>query len=125
MPAGRPCKFQNASQMQLAVDDYFATRDDSNRPTVTGLALALDLTREGLTNYEARDEFYDTVKKAKARVQEFIENRLYDPNATGCIFNLKNNFGWKDQNATDITTGGDKITVGLVRFGDIAPNTPT
>ena len=38
-----------------------------------------------------------TIRKAKARIEAFIETRLYGNNVTGCIFNLKNNFDWKDK----------------------------
>lgn len=97
MQVGRPPKYATPEDMQAIVDTYFATRDVNNRPTVTGLALALGMSRQALIDYSNKDEFLDTVKSAKARVEEFNENRLFDPNATGCIFNLKNNFGWKDK----------------------------
>lgn len=75
-----------------------------SRPTVTGLALALDLTRQGLLEYEEKGEFSDTVKKAKARVEQFIEDRLFENAPAGAIFNLKNNFGWKDK--TEVEQSG-------------------
>lgn len=117
---GRPPKYNNAAEMQHLIDMYFLicrVHQTGNtelltdlpvedqlyvndihdaHPTVTGLALAIDLTRQGLIEYENKPEFSDTVKKAKARVEAYIEQRLYYQNATGCIFNLKNNFGWKD-----------------------------
>lgn len=74
---------------------------EETRPLVTGLAISLDLTRQGLINYEGRPEFVDAVKKAKARVENFLENRLHDGHVAGPIFNLKNNFNWRDER-TDI-----------------------
>jgi hypothetical protein len=105
----RPVKWENAEDMKVAIDAYFNDIEEHNlnnenkkHPTVTGLALALDLTREGLMFYINKNEpFADTIKKAKARVEEYIEQRLYYPNATGCIFNLKNNFGWEDQSVVN------------------------
>lgn len=113
---GRPPKYATPEDMQAVVDTYFATRDTNHRPTITGLALALGMSRQALLDYSEKDEFVDTVKKAKARVEEFVENRLYDPNATGCIFNLKNNFGWKDKSETEHSGGIDitKITRKIV-----------
>jgi len=84
--------------------------------TVTGLALALGTNRSTLVNYEARDEFFDTIKRAKTKIEDFAEQRLYGSNPTGTIFNLKNNYGWKDKTETDITTGGEKIKTALVEF---------
>ena len=40
----------------------------------------------------------------------------HDP--AGAIFNLKNNFGWKDKTETDITSGGEKLNVAMVEFVD-------
>lgn len=117
MPAGRPLKFATPQDMQSAVDAYFASRDENNRPTVTGLALALGFCdRSSLIDYEERDQFFHTIKAAKARVQEFIENRLYDPNATGCIFNLKNNFGWRDKSEQELTgADGGPVELSVTR----------
>lgn len=81
----------------LPEEDLLLINDiDDIYPTVTGLAYALDLTRMGLINYEGREEFVDTVKKAKLRVEKHLEQRLAGANVAGTIFNLKNNFGWRD-----------------------------
>lgn len=100
MPGGRPVKYKTPEDMQELIDGFFADCVEKElHPTVTGLALALDLTREGLIHYENKDNpgFADTIKKAKLRVEAHIEQRLFFNNPTGCIFNLKNNFGWKDK----------------------------
>lgn len=99
MPAGRPPKYSSTEQMQAAVDAYF---DSEDFPTIAGLSLALGFSdRSSLIDYSEKDEFSHTVKVAKFRVEAFIERRLYEANATGCIFNLKNNFGWKDKTEVD------------------------
>lgn len=106
MPAGRPLKFQSPEALQAQVDAYFAERLASDKPiSITGLALALDTTRETLCNYGERDEFTDTVRRAKMFVEQFYEERLPFANATGPIFALKN-FGWKD--SQDMNLGGQK-----------------
>lgn len=71
--------------------------------TVTGLALALDTSRETLTDYEDKEEFSDTIKRAKDRIQNYLELNLNSPSPTGTIFNLKNNYGWKDKTESEIT----------------------
>lgn len=84
--------------------------------SVTGLALALKTNRETLINYENRDEFFDTIKEAKSKIENFLELQLNSTSPTGTIFNLKNNYGWKDKNETDITTDGNALTPILVKF---------
>ena len=108
-------KYTNPDDMQALIHLYFVdckknfeadkngwgepkdTITEDLFPNVTGLALALDMTREGLINYEAKDEFTDTVKRAKQRVESYTVQRLFMNNPTGSIFNLKNNFNWKDK----------------------------
>jgi hypothetical protein len=95
---GRPLKFASKEILQALIDAYFALCDKDNVPyTITGLALALDTSRETLSNYEKKAEFFDTVKRAKTRVENYAEKRLFtSTNVTGPIFALKN-FGWKDK----------------------------
>jgi hypothetical protein len=101
MTAGRPLKYATPAQLQEAVDAYFDS-EDGKLPTITGLALHLGFAdRSSLIDYAERDEFFHTIKTAKLRVEAFIERRLYEANATGCIFNLKNNFGWEDRTKSE------------------------
>ncbi|MDE3037100.1 MAG: DNA-packaging protein [Pseudomonadota bacterium] len=110
-PVGRPLKFKSVEELQQKIDEYFDSRTgkDGNpaRPiSITGLALALDTTRETLLDYQCRDEYSDTIKKGKLRVENFYEERLVLKNAGGSIFALKN-FGWRDTH--DITTDGHSL----------------
>lgn len=104
---GRPLKFENPDQLALMCDGYFKLCDERKEPyTVTGLALFLDTTRETLLDYEDdRPEYSDTVKKAKARCENYVEKYLFTgKNVVGAIFNLKNNYkGWKDKQETELT----------------------
>lgn len=117
MPGGAPRKYRSVKQMQDAIDAYFeecegrpliidgeVMRDkngipliiNAKPPTVTGLALALGFTgRQQLIDYQGREEFSDTVTRAKARCEEYAESRLYDKDgANGAKFSLGCNFGW-------------------------------
>ncbi len=96
---GRPAKYNNKEELQNKIDNYFKQCDNENEPyTVTGLGLALDMSRQDLINYSNKEEFFDTIKKAKQKVENYLEKRLIkDSSATGIIFNLKNNYGWKDK----------------------------
>lgn len=94
---GRPLKFVSPKKMQNAIDEYFDECIKNSEPlTVTGLALALNTTRETLMDYQNKDEFSDTVKKAKLRIENAYEKRLISRGAAGDIFALKN-FGWTDK----------------------------
>ena len=65
--------------------------------TITGLAIALGTYRETLMNYQEKDdEFFDTVKKAKQRIENAYEKRLIKYGRSGDIFALKN-FNWTDK----------------------------
>lgn len=108
---GRPLKFQSIEELESLIDEYFETDEGKNTPTVTGLALALDTTRKTLLDYcERDDELSYPIKKAKARVERKLEISLYGNNVTGLIFNLKNNFGWRDRTETDITTDSQPLS---------------
>lgn len=103
MPNGRPPKFKSTEDMQMLIDAYFLKCETDGEPiTVTGLALALDTTRETLMDYENNDKFSDTVKRAKTKVQNYAERMLYlGKSAAGPIFALKN-FGWSDKSEHEL-----------------------
>lgn len=88
------------------------------QPTITGLAVALDTTRETLLDYENKPEnahFSDAIKRAKQIIHEYAEQYLFaGKNQTGAIFNLKNNWGWIDRIETDLTTKGKQLPAAVV-----------
>lgn len=96
---GRPPKHSKPNDMQILIDEYFAKCDEAKEPyTVEGLAMALNMCRDTLCEYGKKGAFSDTVKKAKQKVVSSVEKRLLSgANATGAIFWLKNNAGWKDE----------------------------
>lgn len=119
---GRPPMYKTPGEMQVKIDDYFKACQGeiwtdkhgevvydkfgkpivigAKHPTVTGLALALGFTsRQALLNYEAKDSFVDTVSRAKAKVEDYAEQKLFESGiANGAKFALSNNFsGWADK----------------------------
>lgn len=118
---GRPPAYTSAEEIQEKIDAYFTSCegeplvidgevmvDKYGMPiivgvkplTITGLALALGFnSRQSLLNYQDKEEFMDTIMRAKARVEEYAERRLFDKDgANGAKFSLANNFeGWKDK----------------------------
>ncbi len=131
MTLGRPPKYNTPEEMQRLIDLYFlacrAHQDgDTKRlegisdedllivkdvecvvPTVSGLAYILNMSRQAICDYEKKDRFLDTIKRAKLRIEMSLENRLAGNAVTGSIFNLKNNFGWKDKTETEHSGGID------------------
>jgi hypothetical protein len=70
--------------------------------TITGLAIALETSRETLMNYEKKDEFFDAVKSIKLVCENYAERALLGKNPTGPIFALKN-YGWRDKREIEHT----------------------
>lgn len=98
MAAGQPKYYETPEAMQEAIDAYFADCAANQEPiTITGLALWLGFTsRQSLLHYEGYSkEFFDTVRKAKMRVENAYEKRLIARGNSGDVFALKN-FDWTD-----------------------------
>lgn len=117
----RPLKFESVADLDNSIIVYFNDCMEKKRPlTVTGLALALDTTRETLLDYQEKDEYSDTIKRAKLTIQNYVEEYLFvGKNVAGAIFNLVNNYGWTNKSQTDVTTGGEKIIpYNLIHYGD-------
>lgn len=137
---GRPPKYKTKEEIQEKIDKYFEscykpvrvlikdsskyiTLTDENgniikeqyRPfTVTGLADALDMTRQSLLNYSEKDEFFDTIMRAKRKCELYAEERLFDKDgANGAKFSLANNFeSWKDKKDVDANVNTEiKVTL--------------
>jgi hypothetical protein len=94
-------KYKTDTELQEAIDTYFAL--DPEKPTITGLALHLGFVdRRSIYDYEESGEHSHTIKKARMRVENAFEKRLFEQSCTGAIFALKN-FGWKDKTENEIT----------------------
>jgi hypothetical protein len=106
---GRPKKFRDIAELQAMVSAYFNECERKDEPlTVTGLALALDTSREVLMHVERNyeQEFVDTIKRAKLRCENYAEKQIFSgKNAAGPIFALKNH-GWQDKREFSGPEGG-------------------
>ena len=97
---GRPKAFKSVKEVEEKINAYFNYCEEKEKPyTMSGLAYYLEVSRQTLVNYSNQDQFFDTIKKARDRVQmQLEENALSNKaNPTFTIFNLKNNFDWKDK----------------------------
>ena len=98
---GRPRAYKSVEEVEEKRNAYFNYCEEKEKPyTMSGLAYYLGISRQTLVNYSNQDQFFDTIKKARDRVQmQLEENALSNKaNSTFTIFNLKNNFDWKDSN---------------------------
>jgi len=107
--AGQPLAFKTAKELEDKVEEFFTSDDaylinfkdgEEERtfaPTISGLALYLNVDRRTLVNYSNKEEYFPTIRKARARIEAHLEKKLFGNNVTGLIFNLKNNFDWKDK----------------------------
>lgn len=98
---GRPLKFKTVEELSEKIEAYFNSNQEVY--TVGDLAVWLDVDRRTITNYEDKDEFFPTIKRAKGKIEADIEKQalLGKLNPTVSIFNLKNNFNWKDRQEID------------------------
>lgn len=118
---GRPPKYKTVEQLQKKIKEYFETCDNEDRPyTVMGLALALNLTRQGLREYANKGEFSDTIKEARGIVERQVEERLFSNCPTGAIFWLKNNAETPYRDKQELEhTGKDGEVLGIGLFTDM------
>lgn len=105
----RPKLYDSVEKLEKDIEDYFKMCDKKNKPyTMSGLALSLDMTRQSLVNYSKEDKFFYTIKRARQKVEAQLEENLYRlGNNSGVIFNLKNNFDWKDK--VDVETNKEQL----------------
>jgi hypothetical protein len=141
---GRPPMYKTKEEIQEKIDAYFESckgeilRDAEGNPmldkwgspvmvgakplTITGLALALGFTsRRALLNYQDKEEFVHTITRAKAMVEQYAEERLFDKDgANGAKFSLANNFeGWKEKQQIEADVNNTvTISIDLVEDDD-------
>lgn len=99
-------KIKTQEELENKINEYFKDCDKRKVPyTMTGLANTLGIDRTTLINYSNDIEYSTLVKKAKSRVEQQIEENglMGKANSVFSIFNLKNNYGWRDQQEVKMT----------------------
>ena len=95
--AGRPPIYNNVDEMINKLHEWERSIKNGEKPTVTGLCLALGFeSKDTLYNYSRKPGFSYPIKRALLIVENGYEEALSQNNATGSIFALKN-MGWKDR----------------------------
>ena len=95
---GRPRTIPTPTAFDARVDAYVDTCRKNHEPVLlTGLILALGLcSKPAFYEYEKREGFQNSVKRARLLVENAYEAALHKGNPAGPIFALKN-FGWSDR----------------------------
>jgi len=102
----KPLMFKTPSELKKKLNAYFRECDRRKKPyTITGLTVYLGTSRQLLCDYGKRDKYADLISEAKLRCEAYAEEALFLlRNTQGAIFNLKNNYGWRDQIDIDAKT---------------------
>ncbi|MEL6568188.1 MAG: terminase small subunit [Pseudomonadota bacterium] len=97
-PGGRPPLYEDPDLLEAKIDLYFDGLSEEDVPSIAELAFELGFaSRNALWEYEQKSEFSDTIKRAKLRLEVDRTKRLLcGPNTAGVIFDLTNNYGWKN-----------------------------
>ena len=98
-------KFKSPEEFNKKCEEYFENGGTPipNTPfklfTMGGIYNHLDICRDTWSDYGKKKGYSDTVKKARCRVEQCIEelSLLGVIDKTCAIFNLKNNFHWRDK----------------------------
>tara|TARA_Y100001956_G_scaffold3132_1_gene3090 strand:- start:4909 stop:5316 length:408 start_codon:yes stop_codon:yes gene_type:complete len=127
---GRPPAYKDSSEMQDRINQYFEDPPTKKHTTkegdsidvpflsITGLALWLGFeSRQSFYDYEKKEEFTYTIKRARALIENEYEFMLQKGNTAGAIFALKN-FGWDDKRVIE-----NNITGSVKNFNDMYANT--
>jgi len=94
---GRPRLFNTPKELQERIDDYFENCRDGGKPfTIAGLAYWLEMDRKSIYNYEHKDEYFHTIKRARDKILATLEEMIAVDGRAGQIF-LAKNYGYTDK----------------------------
>jgi len=113
---GRPLQYKTCEELEAKCNEYFDICDETDEPyTVPGLAYELGFeSRTSIWNYKSKKNYMNTIKRALERIERQRVAKMLKggQNVAGCIFDLKNNFGYKDKIEQEITgPGGGPIAI--------------
>ena len=127
-------KYNNVEQLVDRIDDYFKSitklvetdvvnQNDEcyttvsflERPSIFRLCRHCNITNETLLQYHKLEGFTEAINYAKKVIEEFHVDMLADKNkaTAGVMFQLKNNFGWKDATQIEQTNKNLNVDVDL------------
>lgn len=105
------CNLKSVEEVAQRITDYFSIcAEDDMKPSVAGLALAMDITKEYLWEIRVgrkgkNPEVANTIKKAMQlldlQMVDYMQNGKINP--VSGIFLMKNNFGYADKQEVVLT----------------------
>lgn len=110
-PEGRPLKFKTVEELDTKIKEYLEWVKENKKPlTLERLACFLKCDRDTILNYEAKAEYFGTIKDIKQFILADKTERLNssEGNKAGVIFDLKNNHGFRDKSETEHSTPDGK-----------------
>lgn len=67
-------------------------------PSILGCCIHMGIVKDTWNQYSKDEMFSDSIMRAKQIIEEFNIKQLYRKDqVNGIMFNLKNNYGWKDK----------------------------
>ncbi len=109
--------------LKIGIEKYFNQIEDVNKKrrildsrikphTLNSLCVYLDICPDTWCEYAKKNEYAETIKKAKRRVESLVEEGMLSGELAtiGCIFSLKNNFGWVDKIDIAATLSPEKLS---------------
>ncbi len=105
--------YKTDKELRDKIQDYFdngiVIKKSVQVPTISGLCLHLGFeSRQSFYDYQKKDKFSYTIKRARLRIEKEYEEQLQVGNTVGAIFALKN-LGWSDKQEIDHTSKGEKL----------------
>jgi len=120
---GRPRAFKNPEEMEKLINEYFEIKKghvtkmvlkdgktvveipEPEPIHIAGLCAYLELTYEGLREYQNREEFSATIARAKQICQSYAVDMCFK-GKNKADFVLMNNYGWKNRSEQENTGQG-------------------
>ena len=122
MPVGRPPKWETVEEVEKLIQGYFEHLKETpdEVPDVEGLAYYMDTTRKTILDYENKEEFSYTIKKAKDKIFYFKKQAAFKGkiHPTIFIFDSKNNHGYTDKQEIESTNKNLNIEVDVLNMDD-------
>ncbi len=133
---GRPPFYKTPEEFEKKVSEFFDDCPDKvtmhtaegkpyevKMPTITGLVLFMGFCdRHSFYDYENRDGFSHTVKKARTKLEHIYELSMRVNGKASDIFALKQ-FGWKDKIEVDNNHTGGVSIAPQINFTSKSANT--
>jgi hypothetical protein len=118
---GRPLLYNTEQELQEAIDKYFDYCENNESiiikngetiktknpliPCIAGLAYYLGVDRQTIYNYEKKEKFFGTIKKARDYILYRLEESTVnsESNVTGKIW-ISKQYGYTDKSELDVRT---------------------